>query len=105
LICYSASLLQQQSSDRLVAGEATTTNFIVFGLTSSGLEPTNYHTRGEHTNHYTIDAVGTNMIRELLVFIVTEEYFPDYLSLVMSLVLDLWSEVKELYPSCQTCPS
>ena len=31
------------------------TNFIVFGLT--GLEPMIYHTRGEHANHYTTDAI------------------------------------------------
>ena len=30
---------------------------LVFGLTRSGLEPTIYRTRGEHTNHYTTDAV------------------------------------------------
>ena len=41
----------------LNAGEATDTNFIVFGLTRPGLEPTIYHTRGEHANHYTTDAV------------------------------------------------
>jgi hypothetical protein len=28
--------------------EATNTNFIVFGLTPSGLEPTIYRIRGEH---------------------------------------------------------
>jgi hypothetical protein len=36
---------------------ATNTNFIVFGLTWSGLEPTIYRTRDEHTNHYTTDGV------------------------------------------------
>ena len=40
-------------------GEATNTNFIVFSLTRSGLEPTFYHTWGEHANHYTTNAVGT----------------------------------------------
>ena len=30
---------------------------LVFGLTQSGLEPTIYHTQGEHANHYTINAV------------------------------------------------
>ena len=30
--------------------EAANTNVIVFGLTQLGLKPTNYHTRGEHTN-------------------------------------------------------
>jgi hypothetical protein len=39
----------------VLSGEATKTNCIVFGLTRSGLEPTIYHTRGEHANHYTID--------------------------------------------------
>ena len=33
------------------------TNFIVFSLTRSGLEPTIYRTRGEHSNHYATDAV------------------------------------------------
>ena len=37
--------------------EARNTNFIVFGLTWSGLEPTIYLTRGEHANHYITDAV------------------------------------------------
>jgi hypothetical protein len=36
----------------VLIGEATNTNFIVFGLTRPGLEPTIYCTRGEHTNHY-----------------------------------------------------
>jgi hypothetical protein len=38
-------------------GEATNTNCIVVGLTRPGLEPTIYHTRAEHANHYTVDAV------------------------------------------------
>jgi hypothetical protein len=41
----------------MLSGEATYTNFIVFGLTQPGLEPTIYRTRGEHANHYTTDAV------------------------------------------------
>jgi hypothetical protein len=32
--------------------------FIVFGLTWSVIEPTIYHTLGEHANHYTTDAVS-----------------------------------------------
>jgi hypothetical protein len=31
-------------------GEATNINFIVFGLTRSGLEPKIYHSRGEHAS-------------------------------------------------------
>jgi hypothetical protein len=38
----------------VLSGEAKNTNF---GLTQSGLEPTIYHTQGEHSNHYTTDAV------------------------------------------------
>ena len=37
--------------------EATHTNVIVFGLTRSGFEPTNYHTGGVYDNLYTVDAV------------------------------------------------
>ena len=37
----------------VLSGEATNTNFIVFDLIRSGLEPTIYPTWGEHTNHYT----------------------------------------------------
>jgi hypothetical protein len=38
-------------------GEATSTNFTVFGFTRPGLEPTIYRTQGEHANHYATDAV------------------------------------------------
>jgi hypothetical protein len=41
----------------VLRGEATNINFIVFGLTQSGLEPTNYCTQGEHAHHYATDAV------------------------------------------------
>ena len=41
----------------MLNGEAINTNFIVFGLTRSGLEPTIYHTQGEHAYHYTTNAV------------------------------------------------
>jgi hypothetical protein len=78
---YSAGSLKQQFADRDIAplghiilipsqpvfalsplccvlsGEATNGNLIVFGLTPSVLEPTIYHTQGEHANHYTTDAV------------------------------------------------
>jgi hypothetical protein len=78
---YSASSLKQPSADRhvtplghiiltpsrpvfalitpccMLSKEATNTNFIVFGLTRSGFEPMIYHTRGEHANHYTTNAV------------------------------------------------
>ena len=36
----------------MLCGEAINTYFIVFGFTRPGLDPTNYHTRGEHANHY-----------------------------------------------------
>jgi hypothetical protein len=38
-------------------GEATNTNFIVFGLTRLGLAPTIYPTQGEQTNQYNTDVV------------------------------------------------
>ena len=39
------------------SGEAINTNFIVFGLIRSELEPTIYYTRCKHANHYTTDVV------------------------------------------------
>jgi len=78
---YSASSLKQQSADRhvvplrhiilissqpifaltpkcsVLSGEATNTNFIVFGLTRPELKPTIYRTWDKHTNHYTTDVV------------------------------------------------
>ena len=45
----------------VLRGEATNTNFIVFGLTLPGLEPTIYRTRGEHANHYTNGGVNKNL--------------------------------------------
>jgi hypothetical protein len=41
------------SCNNTLNGEATNTNVIVFGLTRPGLEPSIYHARGEHSNHYT----------------------------------------------------
>jgi hypothetical protein len=41
----------------LLNGDATNTNFIVFGLTRTGLELTIYRTQGEHANYYATDAV------------------------------------------------
>ena len=41
----------------MLSGEATNTNFIVFGLTRPGLEFTIYRTRGEHANHCATDVV------------------------------------------------
>ena len=40
----------------MLSEETTNTNFIVFGFSSK--KPTIYHTRGEHANHYTSDAVA-----------------------------------------------
>ena len=41
----------------MLSGEATNTNFIVFGFTQLGLEPTIYRNRDDHANHYTTEAV------------------------------------------------
>ena len=43
---------------RVLYGEATNTNFIVFGLSRSRLEPTIYRTRCEHANKNTTDAIN-----------------------------------------------
>jgi hypothetical protein len=37
----------------VLSGEATNTNFLVFALARSGLEPTIYRTLSEHANQYT----------------------------------------------------
>jgi hypothetical protein len=39
----------------MLSKETTNTNFIVLGLTRSGIESTIYHTRDEHANHYITD--------------------------------------------------
>jgi hypothetical protein len=49
----------------VVSGEVTNTNFIVFGLTRSGFEATIYHTRGEHANYYTTDAVNNGIVVDI----------------------------------------
>jgi hypothetical protein len=41
----------------VLSGEATNTNFMIFGLTRPGIEPTIYRIRDEHANHYTTNAV------------------------------------------------
>ena len=53
----------------MLCGEATNTNFIVFGLTQSGLEPTIYHSRGEHANHYTTDVVHWSIELHVIYFL------------------------------------
>jgi hypothetical protein len=49
----------------MLSREATDTNFIIVGLTRSGLEPTIYSTRGEDENHYTTDAVDMKLIKDI----------------------------------------
>jgi hypothetical protein len=41
----------------MLSGEATNTNFLVFGLTQPGLDPMIYRTQGEHADHYATDGV------------------------------------------------
>jgi hypothetical protein len=45
----------------MLSREATNINYIFFGLTRPGLEPMNYHTLGEHANHYATDAVESEL--------------------------------------------
>jgi hypothetical protein len=51
----------------VLSGEATKTNFIVFGLTRPGLDPTIYCTWDEHANQYTTDAVLSHSLLNLCV--------------------------------------
>jgi hypothetical protein len=39
---------------------------MVFGLIRSGLNPTIYAARGEHTNHYTTDAVENAIVKNMM---------------------------------------
>jgi hypothetical protein len=48
----------------VLSGEATNTNFIVFGMTGPGLKPTIYRSRGEHVDHYTTDGVQYLLAKE-----------------------------------------
>jgi hypothetical protein len=41
----------------MLSGEATNTNFKVFGLTQQQLKTMIYHTKGEHANHYITYAI------------------------------------------------
>jgi hypothetical protein len=45
----------------LLIKDAANTNFIVIGLTQPGLEPTIYHTPGEHARHYATDVVSIHL--------------------------------------------
>ena len=58
-VCHRSYIIAATLSPEccMLSGEATNTNFIVFGLTHSGLEPTNNRTRVEHANHCTTDAI------------------------------------------------
>ena len=101
---YSASSLKQQSAGRHVAplghiilipsqpvfalspyccvlsGEATNTNFIIFGLTRPGLEPTIYRTRGEHANHYATDTVFGSFVRKREFYCVNKKCSLEFLN-------------------------
>jgi hypothetical protein len=55
----------------MLSGETTNTNFIVFGLTQPGLEPTIYCTQGEHANQYATNAINVIGDYMLLGFVVS----------------------------------
>ena len=59
-IALNKDLHNKNYLDPCFEGEATNTNFIVFGFTRFGLELTMYRTRGEHANHYT---TGTDAVK------------------------------------------
>jgi len=55
----------------MLSRETTNTNLIVFGLTRLGLKPMIYCTLGEHTNHYTTDAVFAVITIGGLLYVIT----------------------------------
>jgi hypothetical protein len=68
----------------MLRGEATNTNFIVFGFTWSGIEPTIYQTQGEHANHYTINEVDMDReVAKIQSSSMTTEKFPNYMSITV----------------------
>ena len=110
---YSASSLKQESADRHFAPlgniilipnqpifalspqccglseKVTNTNFMIFGLTRPGLEPTIYHTRGEHANHhhYTADVVQMDWICTKYIIQLIKTQFTVYRSTETCLLL------------------
>ena len=111
---YNASSLEQQSADRhviplehfililsqpvfalssqcsMLSGEATNTNFIVFGLTRLGLEPMIYCTRGEHANHYNTVAVVLTGSHASIMFTSVVFYLESITFFVLPNLEDLW---------------
>ena len=67
--------------------EATNTDFIVFRFIWSRLEPTIYHIRGQHTKHYT-----TNAVRQVWLI----SLFP-MTSLHEILGFHLWSQIMQCF--------
>jgi hypothetical protein len=59
----------------MLSREATNTNFLVFGLTRPGLEPSIYHTRGEHANHNTTETVWKYMSQVINMYSILETKF------------------------------
>ena len=60
----------------MLSGEATNTNFIVFGSTRSWLEPTIYHTRDEHANPHKLNICITSKAESLTSQTLNEQIFP-----------------------------
>jgi hypothetical protein len=56
----------------VLSGVATNTNFIIFGITRPGLNPTLYRTRGEHANHDNTDAIPPHLAILISAFMLIE---------------------------------
>jgi hypothetical protein len=69
-------------------------NFIVFGLTRSGFEPTIYCSRGEHANHYNTDAVKTKLISKVSL---NRVYVPNVIRIEVNL-----KTFRQLHKQCTT---
>ena len=77
----------------MLSGETTNTNFIVFDLTPSGLEPTIYHIRGEHANHYAIDAVRATFNKSLLEGIVSSDVWRQMYHMFLKMVAKVLQKI------------
>ena len=69
-------------------------NFIVFGLTRLGFEPTIYCSRGEHANHYNTDAVKNKLISKVSL---NRVYVPNVIRIEVNL-----KTFRQLHNQCNT---
>ena len=93
----------------VLSWEATNTNFIVFELIRSEIEPTIYHTRGEHANQYITDVVNFLLKISLffllcITFVLSNSTWNKHLIQLMShFNLDIPVNNKSIIIECHSC--